>query len=133
MAIGNYKDSPFVTGNHFPTAEVNGLKTEILDYGKGIWVEADEYPFSNNNRYHRQFSKLIIKKINFRFAYYATASINESVYIIGGITGGSPDRSTTIAEYKNGKWNYVGDLVERRYSHEAISLGSTIMVVGGGG
>ena len=48
MALGSYRNSPFVTGYYSAT---NGLKTEILNYGLGEWVQADDYPFSNGNRY----------------------------------------------------------------------------------
>ena len=64
---------------------------------------------------------------------YATAKTDESVYIIGGYTLGRPDRSRTIAEYKDGSWSHVGDLIENRYNHNAIQLGSSVMIFGGGG
>ena len=55
MSLGNYRDSPFVTGS-FATgtawnSPVNGLETEILDYASGTWVQAEDYPFSENDRY----------------------------------------------------------------------------------
>ena len=76
---------------------------------------------SNNNRF--------ILSI----AYYATVSIGDSVYVISGVSDGSPIRMPTIAQYKDGVWTHIGDLEERRYHAVAISLGSTIMVVGGSG
>ena len=48
MALGSYRNSPFVTGHHSST---NGLKTEILNYGSKEWEQAGDYPFSNGNRY----------------------------------------------------------------------------------
>ena len=48
MALGSYRNSPFVTGHGSST---NGLKTEILNYKSGTWEEGIEYPFSNGNRY----------------------------------------------------------------------------------
>ena len=48
MALGSYRNSPFVTGHGSST---NGLKTEILNYKSGTWEEGSEYPFSNGNRY----------------------------------------------------------------------------------
>ena len=48
MALGSYRNSPFVTGQNSAT---NGLKTEILNYSLGEWVQVDDYPFSNGNRY----------------------------------------------------------------------------------
>ena len=47
-ALGSYRNSPFVTGNW---AWINGLKTEILNYGSGEWKQAGDYPFSNGDRY----------------------------------------------------------------------------------
>ena len=44
--LGNYKDSPFVTGHH-----PGGIQTEILDYEAGSWIQVDDYPFSNANEY----------------------------------------------------------------------------------
>ena len=38
----------------------------------------------------------------FSISYYATTSTITSVYIIGGVTNGSPRRSSTIAKYRNG-------------------------------
>ena len=48
MALGSYRNSPFVTGHGSST---NGFKTEILNYKSGNWEEGTEYPFSNGNRY----------------------------------------------------------------------------------
>ena len=62
---------------------------------------------------------------------YATASTSESVLIIGGDTGTS--YTSTIAEYKDGIWKNIGNLMQARYGHGAISdtSGSITMVVGG--
>jgi len=60
---------------------------------------------------------------------YATASTEESVYIIGGYTGS--DTITTIGEYRNGKWNIAGNLSQARDSHAAISFRAYTMIVGG--
>jgi len=48
-ALGNYRNSPFVTGNNYYHEDL--LKTEILNYGKGEWEEGLEYPFSPGDRY----------------------------------------------------------------------------------
>ena len=68
---------------------------------------------------------------HFRISWYATASTTESVLIIGGWTNGSPNFSSTIAEYKNGSWKILGNLAQARYGHGAITSGSITMVVGG--
>ena len=70
-------------------------------------------------------------KYIFRISAYATASTDESVLIIGGYTGGSPSRISTIAEYKDGNWKNVGNLAQARYGHGAITSGSVTMVAGG--
>ena len=48
VSLGSYRKSPFVTGNSNSSL---GLKTEILDYDAGQWNDADDYPFSNGDRY----------------------------------------------------------------------------------
>ena len=45
-ALGNYRDSPFVTGGR-PV----GLQTEILDHATSTWVQTADYPFSNTDQY----------------------------------------------------------------------------------
>ena len=80
------------------------------------------------SKYLTNFSFL---ELIFRISYYATASTDESVYIIGGFTAGSPHRITTIAEYKDGNWRIAGNLAQARNNHGAITSGSTTMVVGG--
>ena len=48
LALGSYKNSPFVTGQESST---NGLKTEIFDFEAKEWSQLADYPFSNSNRY----------------------------------------------------------------------------------
>jgi len=48
-ALGNYKNSPFVTGD-MTYKSTHGLKTEIMDYENGEWVQMKDehdYPFAN--------------------------------------------------------------------------------------
>ena len=47
-ALGSYRNKPFVTGHD---SSNNGLKTEILNYGSEEWEQAEDYPFSNGDRY----------------------------------------------------------------------------------
>ena len=68
-------------------------------------------------------------RLLFRICMYATASTEESVYIIGGYTGS--DTITTIGEYRNGKWSIAGSLSQARDCHAAISFGAYTMIVGG--
>ena len=79
----------------------------------------------------RDFLQEIPDKLVFRISFYATASTDESVYIIGGYTNGSPSYISTIAEYKDGNWKNAGNLAQARYYPSAITSGFTAMVVGG--
>ena len=70
----------------------------------------------------------------FSFHYYATAKTDESVFIIGGYNAYvSPSFRRTVAEYKDGSWRNVGNTIDHRYGHKTITLGSTVMIFGGGG
>ena len=76
-----------------------------------------------------------IYTIFFSISSYATASTDESVFIIGGFIGPTapwkPAFTSTIAEYKDGNWEKVGDLAQARYSHGAITSESVTMILGG--
>ena len=54
LALGSYRNSPFVTGHDSAT---NGLKTEILNYGSGGWEQASDYPFSSDRYVSNDFMK----------------------------------------------------------------------------
>ena len=54
MALGSYRNSPFVTGQDSST---NGLKTEILNYEEQNWQQVADYPFSNSNRYDNRMTQ----------------------------------------------------------------------------
>jgi len=49
--------------------------------------------------------------------------------VIGGFTDGSPSRASTIAEYKDSKWQNVGNLAQAQYGYGAITSRSVTMVV----
>ena len=52
MALGSYRNSPFVTGSgNFK----DGLKTEILDYEAKTWTEVKEYPFESEKLIEKLF------------------------------------------------------------------------------
>ena len=48
LALGSYKNSPFVTGQDSST---NGLKTENFNFESKEWAQLADYQFSNGNRY----------------------------------------------------------------------------------
>ena len=39
--------------------------------------------------------------------------------------------SFSIVEYEDDKWTVVGNLKQTRYGHQAISIGSLVMIIGG--
>ena len=67
----------------------------------------------------------------FRISSYATANTEDSVYIIGGFTGGSPWRTSTIAKYKDNIWTIAGNLKQARAGHGAITIKGRTMIIGG--
>ena len=67
----------------------------------------------------------------FRIAGYATTHIEDSVYIIGGSTWGSPSRISTIAQYKDDIWTIAGNLKQVRDAHGAITVKGKTMIIGG--
>ena len=64
-------------------------------------------------------------------------STQNSVLIIGGYSGypeGDDNGLRTlssIVEYKNDHWNTIGKLKESRAGHNAISIGSFFIIIGG--
>ena len=40
---------------------------------------------------------------------------------------------SSIVEYKDDKWTVIGNLKQARYLHQAISIGSLVMIIGGDG
>ena len=67
----------------------------------------------------------------FRILGYATTHTEDSVYIIGGYTDGSPKRTSTIAKYKNDIWTIAGNLKQARNSHGAITVKGRTIIIGG--
>ena len=68
--------------------------------------------------------------------YYSTAATDDAAYIIGGSIHlpslrWSTYYSSTISEFKNGKWRKLGELIQGRHAHGSISMGQFTMVVGG--
>ena len=138
--MGSYQNSPFVTGGYSDTV---GLKTEILDYDAGQWNNADDYPFSNGDRfiftiifYHLSCKHLLQVNFDqfdlisyFRVSHYATTSTDTSVYIIGGWTGSS--YSSKIAKYSDGFWSEPGRLKRARNGHGAITIEKIRIIIGG--
>ena len=64
-------------------------------------------------------------------------STQNSVLIIGGDSG-YPEGDhiglrtlSSIVEYKDDHWNTIGELKESRGDHNAISIGSLFIIIGG--
>ena len=66
-----------------------------------------------------------------RLADYAAVSFGNSVFIYGGNDGKAEMR--TVAEYRNGIWNKVGDMLYKREGHNAILNGNIALIMGGFG
>ena len=59
--MGNYRDSPFVTGSGSSEefgSSLHGLATEIFDYRAKEWYQADEYPYSTGDRFIVEYAIL---------------------------------------------------------------------------
>ena len=67
----------------------------------------------------------------FRIVRYETTYTEDSVYIIGGFTWGTPSRISTIAQYKDDIWTIAGNLKPARSSHGAITVKGKTMNIGG--
>ena len=96
------------------------------------WEVKEDYPFSTNKYVHWYFEFAENPLNILRIIQYATVSTDESVLIVGGFTvTRRPDRTTIIAEYKDGIWSNIGTFSQHRDTHGAINTGSVIMIAGG--
>ena len=71
-------------------------------------------------------------KIYFRIAAYSVISTPSSVLYFGGFLGytdlgGSTDK---VAEFKNMKWNILGNLASPRHGHRSIQMRNKIYIFG---
>ena len=64
---------------------------------------------------------------------YASVSTQTSVLIIGGGSDKSRKlyRSSSIVEYNDDNWTVIGNIKQERVCHQAISIGSMLMIIGG--
>lgn len=110
----------------------NGFKQKITDFqtaNEGMSNKFRNYEFMQGISLERVKLARIFSQSKFRIGYYATTSTDSSVFIIGGFTGRS--ELSTVAEYKNGEWKKVGDLIQPRSSSVAFIVGSSIKIMGG--
>ena len=68
----------------------------------------------------------------FSISHYASVSTQTSVLIIGGYNVDKWETLSTIVQYKDDKWTVIGNLKQARNGHQAISIGSLVMIIGGG-
>lgn len=66
----------------------------------------------------------------FSFSDYASISYEDAVFILGGRVDNRYPVST-IARYKNDKWEKVGNLMTARCALGAIKYGSYNVIIGG--
>jgi len=57
-------------------------------------------------------------------------STQTSVFLIGGLLQYKLLLSS-IVKYDNDKWTVIGSLKIARFGHQAISIGSLVMIIGG--
>ena len=77
-----------------------------------------------------QFPKNL-KINNFSIYAYSTASTNDAVYVIGGVSsidGGRYEEVKTIAEFKEGRWTKIGEMEKPRVVHGSISFGGKTLI-----
>ena len=71
----------------------------------------------------------------FSISNYASVSTQTSVLIIGGYSDDNDEIDfeffSSIVEYEDDKWTIIGNLKQPRYAHQAISIGSLVMIIGG--
>ena len=69
----------------------------------------------------------------FSIAYSALVSLDNKVVIYGGYEKLPENAVRTVAAFSDGKWTKIGDLNQRRDSHNGVVLGTDVIIVGGHG
>jgi len=108
--LASYKNQPFIVGHFEPYA--GNSKTEVFNVDTKTWSQMADYPFHDS--------------IN----GYSAVSIKDSVIIFGGDTIGL-STTTKVAKFTNDQWELIGNLVEKRTGHRAITNGFSVVNVGG--
>ena len=70
-------------------------------------------------------------KTYFRIYYYAVTSTPSSVIYFGGYNDYDGESFDKVAEYKNLKWNLLGNLASPRDGHRSIKMNNQIYLFGG--
>ena len=60
---------------------------------------------------------------------YAACTVFEGKIVV---TGGVSLKSVEAYDYYENKWNYLSDMIKKRYHHSSVSMGNKMFVVGGG-
>ena len=83
--------------------------------------------------YFSCFSRKLSPKY-FSISHYASVSTQTSVLIIGGESNNLYTSSivqSSIVQYIEDKWTAIGNLKRARLDHQAILIGSLVMIIGG--
>ena len=66
-----------------------------------------------------------------RISNYGTASTDSAAYILGGIYLKLIERTSTIAQFQNNKWQKIGELKEIKSDPSAILYDGEYLIIGG--
>ena len=78
-------------------------------------------------RYHRTFNH----GYNLADCFFNPSGLSGKIKSFFIIILKSVSATTTVAEFANDQWRWIGDLVEKRTGHRAITNGSSVMNIGG--
>ena len=74
----------------------------------------------------------------YRIGGYSIVSLPTSVLYFGGynfnigvVNIGQGELLDIVAEYRQGKWNRLGDLLQPKRQHQSIQMGNNIYIYGG--
>ena len=104
VTMTEYENEPFIVGDYLHN------QIEFMHFSHKRWYTASPYPFQK-----------------YLFGYAAVARPGK-VLILGGCC--DMDWST-VSLFQNDKWSKIGNLLQGRMNHMAISYGQDIMLIGG--
>ena len=70
-------------------------------------------------------------KTFFRIIDYAVTATPSSVIYFGGYDRDEDEETDKVVEYKNLKWNLLGNLASQRSGHRSIKMDNKIYIFGG--
>lgn len=115
--LANYKGNPMLVGNVYYCGNNCGPQAEIMELPARKWKEIAPYP---------------VAQARWGITDYATVSTPNSAIIIGGLDMDDEGYDISdIMEYKDGEWTKLGDVLDSRTNHVAISNGKQFIIAGG--